>query len=93
MLASMAAYLSTYTILDVGMVRLNEEQKYAISFQRICKVAVNLSQNFIKFLLISSKECLDELLRKIELFSDEIIDPNYKKRKTSIGIMHGLLGT
>lgn len=89
----MASYMSTYTILDNSLVYLNEDQKYAISFQRICKIAVTISQSFVRFLLISSNESLNKLLKKIELFTDEIIDPNYKKRKTSIGIMHELLGT
>ena len=93
LLASIASYLSTYTLLDNALLHLNEEQKHAISFQRICKVAVSISQNFISFILISSKKYLNKLLRKIQLFSDEIIDPNYKKRKTSIGIMHELLVT
>lgn len=91
LLASIASYLSTYTLLDNALPHLNEDQKHAISFQRICKVAVNISQNFISFLLVSSKKCLNKLLRKIQLFSDEIIDPNYKKRKTSIGIMYEFL--
>jgi IS4 transposase len=92
LLASIAAHLSTYTILSNSLPYLDQQQKQAISFQRIAKIAVLLSREFILFLLTSSKKELDALLEKIVLFSDEIFDPNYKRRKTSIGVMCELLG-
>jgi len=92
LLASIAAHLATYTILSNSLPYLDQQQKQAISFQRIAKIAVLLSREFILFLLKSSKKELDALLEKIVLFSDEIFDPNYKRRKTSIGVMCELLG-
>jgi IS4 transposase len=92
LLASIASHLSTYTIFTNSLPYLDQQQKQAISFQRIAKIAVLLSREFILFLLKSSKKELDTLLEKIALFSDEIFDPNYKRRKTSIGIMCELLG-
>ena len=56
------------------------------------KTASLLSQYFIDFLLSASKESLDNLLKQIKLFSNEIFDPNYKRRKTSMGTMYDLLG-
>jgi len=88
LLSSIASYLSTYTILDNSFFHIAEKKKYSISFQRICKIAVVLGRDFIRFLLLPLKEYLDEILEKIKLFSDEITDPNYKNRKTSIGIMN-----
>lgn len=93
LLASMVAHLSTYTILSNSLSYLDPQQKQAISFQRIAKVAALLNQEFIRFLLSSSKKELDALLEKIVLFSDEIFDPNYRHRKTSMGVMCELLGT
>ena len=52
-----------------------------------------LNRAFIRFLLTPLKEYSDKLLNKIKLFADEIIDPNYKRRKTSIGIMNELTAT
>ncbi len=90
LLASIASYLSTYTILDNSLFHIIEKKKYSISFQRVCKIAVILNRDFIRFLLIPLKKHLDQLLIKIELFADEITDPNYRRRKTSIGIMNEL---
>ena len=92
LLASIASYLSTYTLLDNALPYLDNQQKQAISFQRIGKTASLLAQYFIDFLLSSSKESLDNLLKQIKLFSNEIFDPNYKRRKTSMGTMYDLLG-
>ena len=92
LLASIAAHLSTYTILSNSLPYLDQQQKQAISFQRIAKVAALLNREFIRFLLSSSKNELDALLEKIVLFSDEIFDPNYRHRKTSMGVMCELLG-
>lgn len=83
MLASIAAYLSSCTLLNMGIQQLDEEQQLAASSQRVAKVAVILARDFILFLLNSSREHLDNLLNKIKLFANEIFDPNYKKRETS----------
>ena len=92
LLASIASYLSTYTLLDNALPYLDCQQKQAISFQRIGKIATLLYQYFIDFLLSTSKESFNNLLKQIKLFSNEIFDPNYKRRKTSMGTMYDLLG-
>jgi len=81
----------TYTLLDNALPYLDHKQKRAISFQRIGKTATLLSRYFIDFLLSSSKKSLDNLLKQIKLFSNEIFDPNYKRRKTSMGVIYDLL--
>ncbi|WP_200334509.1 hypothetical protein [Thiocystis violacea] len=63
----------------------------AVTFQRVAKVAVVLAQNFIAFLLHSSQENFSHLVNKIQLFANEIFDPNYKKRETSLGHINRLL--
>ena len=89
--ASIISYLATHTLLSNSMVYLNEQQQQAISFQRVCKIAVTLAQDFKLFLLNSSKKHLHRLLKKIKLFSDEIFDPNYRNRKTSRGRIYEML--
>ncbi|MCP4258748.1 MAG: IS4 family transposase [Planctomycetes bacterium] len=91
LLSSLAAQLASNTIFNVGSECLRQDQKLATSFQRILKVSVDLSSEFISFLLNSSKEHFYNLLEKIKLFSNEIFDPNYKHRETSLTRIHNLL--
>lgn len=91
LLSSLAAQLASNTIFNIGSQCLGQDQKLATSFQRILKVSVDLSSEFIRFLLNSSKEHFYHLLEKIKLFSNEIFDPNYKHRETSLTRIHNLL--
>jgi len=91
LLSSIAAHLSTHTILRVGTEQLNEDQLFAISFQRVAKIAVVLAKDFIVSILHSSQENFNLLINKIQLFAGEIFDPNYKKREASLNRIHRLL--
>ena len=91
LLASIAAQLSTHTLFNFGIEQVEEDQQLAMSFQRIAKVAVVLAGDFIRFLLNSSREHFDNLLHKIKLFANEMFDPNYKKRETSLMRINRLL--
>jgi hypothetical protein len=91
LLSSLAAQLASNTIFNIGSECLGQDQKLATSFQRILKISVNLSSDFIRFLLNASKEHFYNLLEKIKLFSNEIFDPNYKHRETSLTRIHNLL--
>ena len=91
LLASIVSHLSAHTIFRIGVEQLDEERHPAVSFQRVAKVAVVLARDFIVFLLDSSQENLKNLANKIKLFANEIFDPNYKKRETSLARIHRLL--
>jgi hypothetical protein len=91
LLASIVAHLSTHTVFQIGREQLDDEQNLAISFQRIAKVAVVLARDFIMFLLHSSQEYFKILVNKIKLFANEIFDPNYNQRETSLARIHRLL--
>ncbi len=93
LLASLAAHLSAYTLLNLGLEQLDEEQQLAMSFQRLAKVAVVLAQDFVQFLLHSSRKYFFNLLDQIKLFSNELFDPNYKHRETAIMRLNRLLET
>jgi len=84
LLASIAAHLSTQTLFQLGLEEVEEDQKLAMSFQRIAQVAVALAPDFSRFLLNSAREHFDQLWDKIKLFANEMFDPNYKKRETSL---------
>ena len=91
LLASIVAHLSMQAIFRIGMEQLDEERLLAISFQRVAKVAVVLARDFIVFLLHSTKENFINLVDKIKLVANEIFDPNYKNRETSLARIHRLL--
>ncbi len=90
-LASIAACLISNTISRIGIGTLIEDQKLAISFQRIAKVAATLAREFIMYFLNSSKKYLKNLIEKILLFADELFDPNYKHRETTLAHLNKIL--
>lgn len=83
--------MSTQSLFQLGLEQLEEDQQVAMSFQRIAKIAVVLAGDSIKFLLNSSREHFDNLVYKIKLFANEMFDPNYKKRETSLMRINRLL--
>jgi hypothetical protein len=91
LLASIAAHLASHTILDVVIPELTKVKQLAISVQRTAKVAVSLAGDFINFLISSSKKHAKILLNKILLFADEVFDPNYRHRETSLARINRLL--
>lgn len=91
LLASIAAHLASHTILDVVMPELTKMERLAISVQRTAKVAVLLASDFINFLVNGSSIFARILLENIILFSDEIFDPNYRHRETSLARVNRLL--
>ncbi len=91
LLASIAAHLSSYTIFSIGLENLFEEQKLAVSVQRVAMVAVVLAEDFVNFLLRPSRKFYRKLLNLIKLFSDELFDPNYKNRETTIARLNRML--
>ena len=82
LLASLIAHLASYSIFDVAIEGLDEEEILAISVQRIGKIAVLLASDFIYFLIYRSKKARAQLVKKILLFASELFDPNYRHRKT-----------
>ena len=91
LLASIAAHLASQTILNVAIPELTKIEQLAISVQRVAKVAVSIASDFIKFLVTGSSNNAKILLNKILLFADEIFDPNYRHRKTSLARINRLL--
>lgn len=91
LLASIAAHLASHTILDVVIPHTRQMKQLAISIQRTAKIAVLLASDFINFLVTGSKEHANILLNKILLFADEIFDPNFRHRETSLARVNRLL--
>ena len=91
LLASIAAHLASHTILQIIMPQLTKMQQLAVSVQRTAKVAALLANDFIQFLITGSKQYAHILLGKILLFADEIFDPNFRHRQTSLACLNTLL--
>ncbi len=81
---SLIAQLTSQTILRSCLSKLSEDKKFAISYQRISNVFVHISHYVIAFLFDDCKNNLDLLLKNIELFANELFDPNYRNRKSSV---------
>ena len=84
LLSSLIAHLLSTTILQMGSANLNNKQTMAVSFQRNAKIAVHLASDFINFFTKSSKHFLVTLTNKIQLFAQELFDPNYNNRSTTM---------
>ena len=91
LLASIAAHLASHTILDVIIPQLTKMQQLAISVQRTAKIATLLACDFIRFLVTGLKQHAHILLDKILLFANEIFDPNFRHRQTSLARLNQLL--
>lgn len=91
LLASIAAHLASHTILDVLIPQLTKRKQLAISVQRTAKIAVLLASDFINFLVNGSNEYAKILWNKIWLFADEIFDPHFRHRETSLARVNRLI--
>jgi len=56
----------------------------AITPQRLAKVMAHLSIDIARYIFKKAKKFYFVLKEKILLFSKELFDPNFRKRKTSI---------
>ena len=91
LLATIIANVASQTILQIAIPHLSQAEQFAISYQRIAKVAVQLHRHFIQFLLNQSEQFLLKLKDQIKLFANEIFDPNYRRRKTTLAQINSLL--
>jgi hypothetical protein len=66
-------------------------KQLAISVQRTAKIAALLASEFVNFLISGSNKHAKILLDKILLFADEIFDPNFRHRETSLARVNRLL--
>jgi putative transposase len=87
-LARIIAVIAANVLANVSKNNLDKDKVDAVSVQRVAKNLIYLGEYFIQYLLEKCEENLRVLKRKIKIFSNELYDPNYKKRKTTIGILN-----
>ena len=92
LLATIIAKLVSQTILHIAIPFLNIKKRFAISYQRITKIAAQLYAHFINLILKEDDSYLKILINKIQLFVNEVFDPNYKHRKTTLAQIIEALG-
>lgn len=81
---SILSHILSMVVLNEGKNLLNENQIWAISYQRISKVINAMAKNLVLF--FTGKLDVNTILEKIILFSNELYDPNYKIRPTSLAL-------
>ncbi len=92
LLASLVAHLATHSVLELTVECLDKKEKIlAVSIQRVTKVTTILAPEFIQFLTRPNGIYLQNLIRKILMFVNEIFDPNYKKRLTVLQSLEKLI--
>jgi hypothetical protein len=84
LLSSIVAHLASHTILDIVIPQLTKVKQLAISVQRTAKIVVLLGADFFKFLVIGSKKYALILIDKIMLFANDLFDPNFRHRESSL---------
>ena len=91
LLASIAAHLASHPILDILIPPLTKMKQLAISVQRTAQITASLACDFINFLVSGSKKQAQIWFHKMLLFVDEIFDPNFRHRETSLARVDRLL--
>lgn len=84
LLSSLVAHLASHTILDIVIPQLTKVKQLAISVQRTAKIAVLLGTDFFNFLVDDSEKYALILIDKIMLFANDIFDPNFQHRDSSL---------
>lgn len=82
---SLVAHMITHPMMKslIGNTMKKKEQ-CAATIQRGAIILLQMSKELRDFLLGNDGTHFEALRRKMELFADELIDPNYKKRPTGL---------
>jgi len=91
LLSSIVAHLASHTILDIVIPQLTKVKQLAISVQRISKITVLIGDDFFNFLAGDSKKYAQILIDKIMLFANDIFDPNFRLRESSLACVMRLI--
>ena len=89
-LVTIVANLFSSALLQSGQKILCDEKKWAVSFQRASQIMVDLSRDFIYFLTSHVENAFSLLMKKITVFANELFDPNYRRRPTTLQKAHQL---
>jgi len=83
-LLTIVASLIAYPLAKSEIANLGDEKQMSFSFQRAATFLIQISNELMAFILNRSRKTLDILQNIIKLFIDELFDPNYKNRESSL---------
>jgi hypothetical protein len=84
LLLGMCAGLLTSSISISAINDEPTEKQDAFSVQRAAKIFIRIFKKLFEFICNKVRNAQAHLKKSIELFKDELFDPNYKTRKSSI---------
>ncbi len=83
-LLTIAASLIAYPLAKNEMANLEDEKQMSFSYQRAATFLIQISSELIDFILNRCRKTVEALQNIIKLFVDELFDPNYKNRESSL---------
>ena len=84
LLSTVVAHLASHTILEWVIPQLTKIKQLAISVQRTAKIAVLRGADFFNFLVTGLKKYAQILIDKIMRFANDIFEPNFRPRESSL---------
>lgn len=82
--AKLIALTISMIIRKIGLLNMQDERRHSMSLQRSAMVLANLAKDFVNY-IIDVLDGYRALLRnRINILLDELYDPNYKKRRSSM---------
>lgn len=83
LLLTVVATLIAQPMARIMVDGLSFTKQGAMSVQRAAMVLVGVADEFRTYVLKGGQAAINALLKKLELFAPELIEPNYKNRETS----------
>jgi hypothetical protein len=84
--AALIATMIAHPIANILALEFKKEKQMTPSLQRAGMVIVQCALDFLSFLISGSIDATKILIRKLNLQKNEIFDPNWKKRETSLAM-------
>lgn len=86
-MARMIALAMAKLIKKIGFLNLPEEKQKSISSQRAAMILVNLTRDLISFIISPLKKYRDSLKKRFKILINELYDPNYRKRDSTMALL------
>ena len=82
--AKLIALTISMIIRRVGLLNILGEKRNSISLQRSAMVLASLSKDFVNYFINALDGCRKILRTRLEVLLNDLYDPNYKNRRSSI---------
>jgi len=83
-IAKLVAMTISMIIRRIGLLNISDQKRNSISLQRSAMVLANLSKDFVNYVIDALDGCRRLLRARLTVLLDELYDPNYKKRRSSM---------